>query len=463
MRNFIDVSINGVRQKIQGIDAFRTLSDFLRYEQGATGTKVVCAEGDCGACTVLTKNSNDDSFKSINSCIAFMWQLDGQEVVTVEGLKKNDQLHPAQTAMIQCQGTQCGYCTPGFICSMAQLAQDSKLENLPIDSKRAKNYLTGNLCRCTGYDSIIEASTKMDLSLLPDLRSGMEFKPSSVELEFDRQKIYLPNNLAEARTYLREVPRIVSGATDLGVLHNKGRWSPQVMMSLKNIPELSRIVKTKTEITIGATATLEQCSQQLEADFPEFSRLLRIFASPQIKNSATLVGNMMNASPIADSIPFLKSADARIHLLSPTAERVVDINEFFLEGYKKMALLPQEIVTHISLPLSGLSFILYKVSKRKDLDISAVTLAIGYARAGDQFTHFQLSLGGVAASVLRLKALESQMLNKILTEKDFVHLFNEIDPLITPQSDVRGSSDYRRLLVRNLLLKFFHEVVEGVV
>ena len=463
MRNFIDVSINGVRQKIQGIDAFRTLSDFLRYEQGATGTKVVCAEGDCGACTVLTKNSSEENFKSINSCIAFMWQLDGQEVVSVEGLKKNDQLHPAQTAMIQCQGTQCGYCTPGFICSMAQLAQDSKFENLPIDSKRAKNYLTGNLCRCTGYDSIIEASTKMDLSRLPDLRSGVEFKPSSVELEFDRQKIYLPNTLAEARTYLREVPKIVSGATDLGVLHNKGRWSPQVMMSLKNIPELSSIVKTKTEITIGATATLEQCSRELEADFPEFSRLLRIFASPQIKNSATLVGNMMNASPIADSIPFLKSADARIHLLSPTSERVVDINEFFLEGYKKMALLPQEIVTHISLPLSGLSFKLYKVSKRKDLDISAVTLAIGYARAGDQFTHFQLSLGGVAASVLRLKPIESQMLFRALTEKDFVHLFNEIDPLITPQSDVRGSSDYRRLLVRNLLLKFFHEVVEGVV
>jgi xanthine dehydrogenase small subunit len=346
---------------------------------------------------------------------------------------------------------------------MAQLAQDSKNENLPIDCKRAKNYLTGNLCRCTGYDSIIEASTKMDLSSLPDLTSEVEFKPSSVELEFDRQKIYLPNTLAEARTYLREVPKIVSGATDLGVLHNKGRWSPQVMMSLKNISELSSIVKTKTEITIGATATLEQCSRELEGDFPEFSRLLRIFASPQIKNSATLVGNMMNASPIADSIPFLKSADARIHLLSPTAQRVVDINEFFLEGYKKMALLPQEIVTHISLPLNGLSFKLYKVSKRKDLDISAVTLAIGYKQQGAQFTHFQLSLGGVAASVLRLKTLESQMLHRVLGEKDFFHLFNEIDPQITPQSDVRGSSDYRRLLVRNLLLKFFHEVVEGVV
>ncbi len=458
MRNFIDVSINGVRQKIQGIDAFRTLSDFLRYEQGATGTKVVCAEGDCGACTVLTKSGTEENFKSINSCIAFMWQLDGQEVVTVEGLKKNDELHPAQLAMIQCQGTQCGYCTPGFICSMAQLAQDSKNENVVIDSKRAKNYLTGNLCRCTGYDSIIEASTKMDLTSLPDLNSAIVFDSASVELEFDRQKIYLPQTLSEARTYLREVPKIVSGATDLGVLHNKGRWSPQVMMSLKNIPELAHITRSATHITIGATATLEQCSRELESDFPEFSRLLRIFASPQIKNSATLVGNMMNASPIADSIPFLKSADARIHLLSPTGERVVDINEFFLEGYKKMDLKPQEIVTHISLPLNGLSFKLYKVSKRKDLDISAVTLAIGFEKKGDQLLRFQLSLGGVAASVLRLKTLESQMLNRALAEKDFIHLFNEIDPLITPQSDVRGSSDYRRLLVRNLLLKFFHEV-----
>jgi len=203
------------------------------------------------------------------------------------------------------------------------------------------------------------------------------------------------------------------------------------------------------------------CSEKLEKHFPEFSRLLRIFASPQIKNSATLVGNMMNASPIADSIPFLKSADARVHLLSPKGERVVDINELFLPGYKQMNLLPQELVTHISLPIKGLEFKLYKVSKRKDLDISAVTLAIGFELKDGKFTRFQLSLGGVAASVLRLKAIESSMLNTSLDEGQFIKLFHQIDPLMTPQSDVRGSSDYRRLLVRNLLLKFFHEEVEG--
>lgn len=467
MRNFIDVSINGVRHKIQGADSFSTLSDFLRYKEGATGTKVVCAEGDCGACTVISKTliKKEAGFEAINSCIAFMWQLDGNEIITVEGLKLKDKLHPAQEAMMTCHGAQCGYCTPGFICSMAQLAQDAKTEKVTIDRKKAQNYLTGNLCRCTGYEAILEAAEKMDLKALKNLDEFYDksfetsYKPTTAAIECARLKAYLPSTLEEAKVFMREIPKVVSGATDLGVLHNKGKWQPQVMMSLKNIPELYEITHTNTEILIGARASLADCSNALEKDFPEFSRLMRIFASPQIKNSATLVGNMMNASPIADSIPFLNVANANIHLLSPKGPRIVGINEFFKPGYKQMDLAPQELVTHISLPKENLEFKLYKVSKRKDLDISAVTLAIAFKRQDKTLTECRIALGGVAVSVLRLTNIEGMLINTPLTETLMVDLFNLIDPLITPQSDVRGSSDYRRLLVRNLLLKFFHEEV----
>jgi xanthine dehydrogenase small subunit len=469
MRNFIDLYVNDTRYKLSGHEVFWPLSDFLRYSQGLTGTKVVCAEGDCGACTVLAKNflSQDSSYLAINSCIAFMWQLDGHHIITVEGLKRGKELHPAQKSMQECHGAQCGYCTPGFICSMAQLAEDSLSEGVKIEKKKAQNYLTGNLCRCTGYDSILEASQKMDLADLAQLanfypESQHFFRPETVVIEEQGLKMFLPHTLKEAQSFMQEGPRLVSGATDLGVLYNKGKWAPQKVMSLKNITELYAIEEKADSFVVGARASLAATSKALGKSFPEFSRLLRIFASPQIKNSATLVGNMMNASPIADTIPFLKVAESKIHLLSTQGARVINVNDFFLPGYKKMDLRPDELVTHVEIPKTGKKFKLYKVSKRKDLDISAVTMAIAFELNQGVFSSFALALGGVAASVVRFPQVESSVLGHRPSSSLMEQVFLQIDQLITPQSDVRGEAGFRRLLVKNLLQKFVHELASEV-
>jgi xanthine dehydrogenase small subunit len=470
MKDFVEFSVNGVRAQVAGPDAFLPLADYLRYRAGLTGTKIVCAEGDCGACTVLARclHRPHGRFEIINACIYFVWQLDGHQVITVEGLKRNGQLHPAQETMIQCHGAQCGYCTPGFVCSLAKLADDALAESWQIDRKRAQDYLIGNLCRCTGYDSILEAAISMHYDELPPLNEFYALESHRIPaqqcktLSFKNKTVLMPTTLAEAQGFCHLNPQIVAGSTDLGVLH-KGRWIPQTLMSLKNIGELDRVEFRTERVKIGANVTLAEIEKQLCAEFSELRRLLRIFASPQIKNTATLVGNLMNASPIADTIPFLKVVDAKIHLLGTAGVRTLDINDFFQDGYKQLDRRPDEFVTHIELPLRGYRFKLYKASRRKDLDISAVTAAFGYQLHDGQFAHFAMAFGGIGASVIRFKDLESDIIGQAPERRLFETLSVEIDRQIKPLTDVRGSADYRRLLVRNFLLKFYDELVASEV
>lgn len=467
MKDQVELYINGERCTISDADAFLTLADFLRYRARLTGTKIVCAEGDCGACTVLSRclHQADASFEMLNACIYFVWQLDGHQIITVEGLKRNGKLHPAQSAMIDCHGAQCGYCTPGFVCSLAKLADDASRAGFSIDRKRAQNYLTGNLCRCTGYDSILEAATSMSCNEVEPLEQYYPLRQDQrpirqcKQISHEGKSLLLPTTLAEAQGFCQLEPQIVAGATDLGVLNNKGKWVPRTLMSLKQIVELDRVQFDSTSIRIGANVTLAETAKQLRSDFPEFSRLLRIFASPQIKNVATLVGNMMNASPIADTIPFLKIIDAKVHLLGSAGTRTVDINDFFQNGYKQLARRADEFVTYIELPLSRLSFKLYKASRRKDLDISTVTAAFAFQLNEGKFTHFALALGGISASVIRFKNLESSVIGRNPDRSLFLELFTEVDCQIKPLSDVRGSAQYRRMIVRNFLLRFCDEII----
>lgn len=462
MRETIMLHLNGQRHEISGAEAFMTLSDFLRYQRGLTGTKVVCAEGDCGACTVLVAHG-DERYQSINSCIAFMWQLDGSHVVTVEGLKLNGNVHPVQESMVATHGAQCGYCTPGFICAMAGMTEDARIEGFALEEKRVRNYLTGNLCRCTGYQAIIEAGCKTDLRAVPDLKKHFPAKGTrpadSVHLKHLGLEIFLPSTVAEAvEIFNREKMKMVSGATDLGVLYNKGKWAPEKMMSLAAIAELKNITDEKDALVVGARASLTQLESATVKLFPELSRMLHLFASPQIKNTGTLIGNMMNASPIADTIPFLKVAEAEVVLMGPQGQRSVNVNAFFLPGYKKMDLRAGEIVTHVRIPKTADAFRLYKVSKRKDMDISAVTCAIRYRLDKDVFASISIAFGGVGASVLRFPDLEKIARGQKVTPALMRQLGVELDKQITPVSDVRGSDKYRRLLCTNLLMKFGDEL-----
>lgn len=483
-REIIVTTINKQRYEIEGEKAFMALGSFLREEKHLTGTKIVCAEGDCGACTVLLANEIGEDgkliFKSVNSCIIPLYLIDGAQVVTVEGLKISDsELHPVQQAMVDCQGAQCGYCTPGFICAMAAMTERFVSDNKKYTEKNAKNYLTGNLCRCTGYKPILEAAMAVDLSktqLLKDrfhnpawLLEMKKIKSLPVNMLFKdknrKQNIFLPINIdqaLQAKAADSEL-RLIGGATDIGVVVNKGKMTTPKTMALYHIPELRKISHDEKVITVGATATLTEFEDYIENFFPEVKNLLHIFASPQIKNQATLVGNVVNGSPIADTIPFLLVCDSLVVLQSIGGIREVLMSEFYL-GYKKINMQATEIVVAVKIPrLEKCDFLkLYKVSMRKDLDISAVTFAGVIAVENNIIKKARFSLGGVGATVIRLKDIENKIVGANFSLGTFKTTAQSLAQYISPLSDLRASKEYRMKVAENFFIKFYNEISSGM-
>lgn len=472
MRNSVILFVNGERVELSGESAFMTVADYLRYKKGLTGTKVVCSEGDCGACTILVARMGESTlspYKAINSCISFMYLLDKSHLITVEGLKKNDELHPVQKAMVENHGAQCGFCTPGFICAMASLTEDAKKENFPLEEKRVKNYLTGNLCRCTGYDSIIKSGCAVKLSSVPELASfyddekiskALSSVKGSVRILHGDKSVFLPATVDEAVLEKKEKsPRLAGGATDLGVVHNKGKLKLTDIMSLNNISSLYAVEETATHIVVGARASLHELERKTAKVFPALSQSLHLFASPQIKNSGTLVGNMVNASPIGDTIPFLRVAEAEVVLRSVAGERIVNINSFYKGGYKELDMRSDELVTHIHIPKTNHEYKLFKISARKDLDISSVTFAARYRLKSHVLEEFSLALGGVGPTVLRMTHIEAKAVGQKFSQALFKELAADVKATIKPLSDVRGSTDFRLTLSHNLMLKFCDEVM----
>lgn len=477
MRDYALLYINGRRFEIRGEKAGKMLADFLREDIFLTGTKIVCAEGDCGACTVLRRfplgvsKERPTSFEPINACITTVAQMDGSHLITVEALAEPDKLHPVQKAMVECHGSQCGFCTPGFVMALAGLV-DRRLDekNLgPITEKEAKNHLTGNLCRCTGYRPILDAACSIDLEACHPLARRYHtpaiekelVKASKTALEINSEKFsfFAPVSEKEAAAFLskEKSARIIAAGTDLGVLVNKGKTRLEKCLSLHLIPSLYEIETSKT-LTVGARVTLSLLRRAVQKSIPELASFLDLFASPQIKNVATLVGNAVNASPIADTIPFLLAMEAKLVLLSSKGRKELPIERFYL-GYKKLALKPGEIVLGISIPLlqKGERLRLRKVSQRKDLDISAVTAAFVLRTKGDKIEKARIALGGVAATPLRLPkteaALEGESLSPTASHEALAILQKEIKPL----SDLRGSAGFRRVVAENLLGEFLAE------
>lgn len=465
MKNHITLYINGKEHHVHGEDVFMTLADFLRYRQSQTGTKVVCAEGDCGACTVLVKKLTKNSeYQSINSCIGQVFQFHGHHIITVEGLKYQSSLHPAQKAMVDNHGAQCGYCTPGIVCSMAKLASDAKTKNITITPQKVKNYLTGNLCRCTGYAPIIEAGMNIELKKVKSFDDQYPLKNfipnDSVGVELEDKMLFMPTTLLEAVDFKNNFPesKILSGSSDLGVLKNKQKWKLGKVLHLGLIEECKKIQTSKSEVTIGCSATLQEVENKLAKDFPEFSRLLHLFASPQIKSAATLVGNVANGSPIGDTIPFLIVADARLELISADGAREVSLKQFY-KGYKQFDLRPNEIISKIIIPKTRDNFKLYKVSMRKDLDISAVTFAARTAIENGVLKTFTLAVGGVGPIVLQMPKVEQILMGKKLNEELVKEAALKLKAEVSPLSDVRGSANFRKQLCYNLMLKCFRELM----
>jgi xanthine dehydrogenase small subunit len=463
-----------MRHQVSGELAFMSVAQYLRYVKGLTGTKIVCSEGDCGACTILESrlvSGKLTSYKSINSCISYMFLMDKCHLITVEGLEVNGHLHEVQTKMVEHHGSQCGYCTPGFVCAMANMAEDLKTNLKNNTEQKVKNYLTGNLCRCTGYKPIIEAGKNIDLSKVELLggiyndkkiaQAFLEDAQEEVLIYTDEQSLFLPSHFHQLVKYKEENPgvKIVSGATDLGVLKNKGKVSFNKIISLNNLSEAYQIKHTSESIEIGAKVSLTNIESECRDDFPEFSRMLHIFASPQIKNSGTLIGNLINASPIADTIPFLMVSEAKIELVSAAGTRILDVNDFIRKGYKNLDIKEKEFATKNLIPKSNHEYKLYKVSVRKDLDISSVTMACRYKISKHKITSISFAFGGVGPSVLRLPTLAKRALYQVFRQSLFKELSLHIGKEITPMSDHRGSREFREVICQNLLLKFCDEVM----
>lgn len=476
IRNNINIFINGVEHSVAGEEAFLPLAQYLRYCASLPGTKVVCAEGDCGACTTIVSRLIDNKWskpQTINSCIAPLYLFDGCSVVTVEGLEKDQQLSEVQEKMRTFHGGQCGYCTPGMVCSLSSLAEDCSREKKEITEKKARNYLTGNLCRCTGYEPILNAATNLDLSKWESLESRYftaneatvfnEKSKDSLAIQTSSKQIFAPTNLADALAFKTQNPkaRVVAGATDLGVLHNKGKSFLDQVLVLNRIAALAESNDTPDGVWIGARTTLTEFENFIETAHPEFSRLLRIFASPQIKNQGTLLGNVMNGSPIGDSIPALLALNASVKLVSTEGSRLVPLTSFY-KAYKVFDIKPNELATGILIPhLQGKwQSKLFKVSLRKDLDISAVTFAAVLKIENQKISEARLAMGGVGPTVIRLPDLEKQMQGQTFSQSLFQNLGSQVKNFITPISDLRASDAYRWQVAQNLFEKCYHEMNE---
>jgi xanthine dehydrogenase small subunit len=469
VRDTITFYLNGRKQTASAELATQSLSRYLRYDLRATGTKIVCEEGDCGACTVLIGRRENGAmrYRPINSCITFLFQLDCTHVVSVEGLKKDGRMTPVQDAMVRCHGAQCGYCTPGFIMAMAAIYEERPRAS-GLGPREFRAALTGNLCRCTGYEPIIKAGLEVHdqptiEKLYPSAPMMREF--AAIEREPLRAgDFFRPVDIKDAIEFKASHPKcvIVQGATDFGVWCNKRGFEPDAVLSLDGIEGLDELRADGGQLRVGGRVTLSQLESFVHDKVPELAQVLDRFGSPQIKNAGTLAGNIANASPIADTLPFLYVTDARLELTGRVGTRSVPIASFY-RGYKTLDLAADEIITRIVIPLPsrGDTLRLYKVSKRSHLDISSFTAAMLMRRAGDRIDSIRIAYGGVGPLILRLPRTESFLTGKTFSLDALEDAGAIAREEITPISDVRGSRDFRLQLAENVLRKFFFDV-EGM-
>jgi xanthine dehydrogenase small subunit len=448
VRDHIRFLVNGREHRAAGATAFTTLANYLRQDAAATGTKIVCEEGDCGACTVLIRRGGE--FLPVNSCILSLIQLDGASIVTVEGLGMNS----VQQSMMLCHGAQCGYCTPGFVVAMSALFETRDR----VDEKQVRDGLTGNLCRCTGYEPIIKAALTASA---PETKLR-DVYPQTLDVD-DPVRVdnfFAPITLADAIAFKRDHAgcTIVQGATDVGVWINKRAFAAPAMLSLGKLRELNELRDDDGAVVAGANVTLSQFEAFIEDKIPELYRILNVFGSPQIKNAGTLVGNIANGSPIGDTLPYLFVAGAELELAGVNGTRTVAVPDFYL-GYKKFDLRPDEIIVRVRVPVVADTIKLYKVSRRKDLDISAFTAAIRLRTSDGHINSATIAYGGVAPTVVRLPKTESFLAGKPINLGTFEEAGRIARGEVKPISDVRGGADYRAQLAENILPKFYYEVL----
>jgi xanthine dehydrogenase small subunit len=457
----LDLTINGANVRLKDVSPTMTLLEYLRAS-GRVGTKEGCGDGDCGACTVAIVAEGADGkphYQAMNSCLMPLASVAGREIITVEGVA-NGALHPVQAAMVETLGSQCGYCTPGFIMSLFAAYYDRAVDDLSVE---------GNLCRCTGYLSIRRAAALVHEAIpddaFADRLSQATTDFTALNYSGNEQHFYRPTQLGEVLTLLQQHPgaTLVAGATDLGLELSHHRQHFPVMVSLEAVAELKQVEHTSDTVVIGAAVPLSHIETNLHGIFPSLDEMLHYFAARQIRNRATLGGNLGTASPIGDLPPVLLSLDAELTIASATGTRTVLLADFF-KGYRQTDLQPGEVIVSVSLPKTiALNAVRrlsqsYKIGKRGTDDISIVAAAFTIdLDANDRIVHARLAYGGVAATPVRAIAIETLLIGQPWTLATIQRIKPTLRATFTPLTDFRGSADYRKQLIANLFEKFFVE------
>ncbi len=436
--------LNGDAVRLADTSPTRTLLDWLREERGLTGTKEGCNEGDCGACTVMVTGSDGKS-RALNACILFLPQLHGKSVRTVEGIAgPKGQLHPVQEAMVTHHGSQCGFCTPGFVVSMA-VAHKSGASNFD-------DQLAGNLCRCTGYAPIIRAAEAAQGAPVPD---WMEDTPPA---DLASPQPFAPQSSDELAAWYLENPdaTLIAGATDVGLWVTKSLRNLDKVAFLNQCADLARISVTSKEIRIGAGVTMTDVETLMQDHHPAFAEMIRRYGSVQVRNAATIGGNIANGSPIGDGPPALIALGARLILRKGRDRREIALEDFFIE-YGKQDRAAGEFVEAISIPRQADTLKVYKLSKRFDQDISAVCGAFNVIVEDDKITGARIAFGGMAGTPKRASHVEAALIghawSQATIESAMTHMREDFDPM----TDMRASADYRMVAAENMLMRCFLE------
>ncbi|MBY6140722.1 xanthine dehydrogenase small subunit [Leisingera daeponensis] len=435
--------LNGEEVCIPDADPSATLLDWLREERGLTGTKEGCNEGDCGACTVMVTDGRGS--RALNACILFLPQLNGKSVRTVEGAAGPDgTLHPVQQAMVDHHGSQCGFCTPGFIMSMVTAHANGATD---FDDQ-----LAGNLCRCTGYAPIIRAAEAAKDAPVPDwITRDRPVEPGAQPL--------MPQSADELADLYQQNPEatLIAGATDVGLWVTKQlRRLPQ-MIFLDRCADLKDIEVTDSAVRIGAMADLNRLRMAVEPLHPSFAGMLRRFASQQVRAAATVGGNIANGSPIGDTPPALIALDATLHLRHGARRRELPLEAFFLD-YGKQDRQPGEFVEAVSFPRQPDTLRVYKLSKRFDQDISAVLGAFNVTVVNGTVTAARIAFGGMAGIPKRAAHVEAALTGQSWTRAAITAACAAFERDFTPMDDMRASAEYRMGTAKNLLLRYFDEL-----
>ena len=453
--------------EINNPDSNETILNYVRTKLKKTGTKEGCAEGGCGACTVVLGElkKNNISYNAINSCIAFVPSLEGKQLILVEDLISDDELHPVQKAMVNYHGSQCGFCTPGFVMSLFAMYKNYSFYKEDI----IKDSIQGNLCRCTGYRPIIDSARSLNKASRFDHFSKnkkitldllRKIKQRNIAIINDNKKYFAPKSVNELKNILKQEPNstLISGGTDVSLIVTKERKDLNSLIYMNSIDELNYIKENNSYIEVGATTSLTNFESFIKKYFPDFSQILKRYGSVQIRNVCTIAGNVATASPIGDTLPLLLALDSQIVIQDKSKTQILPLNSFFI-GYRKTKLKKGQFIHSIRIPLLKKNiFKAYKVSKRIDDDISSVCASFNIEINNNKIKKIRIAYGGISSIPKRAFNCEKILLNSFLSDQIINKAKKQLEKDFKPITDARASKKYRMEIAKKLLEKCFLEV-----